>query len=349
MRQTPAAVFQLTLLRPRLSVHPLGLLSAMLLLMLLFSLLVGGGDVGILTSLASLLGHPGAHAAAVHTALWDLRLPRTLAALLVGSGLGVSGLMMQTITRNALAEPGLLGINGGAALGVVVGMTLSGAESGPAYLGWAALGALCGHLCVLAAAQLDQRVDAPLRLVLAGAALGSLFHGLTTALLLKQANAYDQYRFWILGSLSGVSLDMLLWAGPVLVVGLACAMGMARPLSALSLGDDMARALGYSPHIQRLCAAGIVTLLSGAAVALCGPIAFLGLLAPLFARHCRERGPATQMAHAAIWGAILLLGADMAARCVIRPFEAPVSIMTAVLGAPVLVWMARTRRWELGA
>lgn len=348
MSQSLAApFFSFARLRLPFKVHPLGLLCGFLLLLMLTSLLVGAGEIGVLESLAYLLGQPSINPAAMHTALWGLRLPRTLAAVLVGSGLGVAGLMMQTVTRNALAEPGLLGINGGAALGVVLGITLSGAESGPAYLLWAALGALIGHLCVLVAAYLDRHVDAPLRLILAGAALSSLFHGLTTAVLLNQANGYDQYRFWILGSLTSVSLDMLVWASPVLVTGLLCAFGIAHSLSALSLGDDMAHALGHNPQRQRLFAASIVTLLSGCAVALTGPIAFLGLLAPFFARRCRDGSPLTQMFYAAAWGAILLLGADIAARCVIRPFEAPVSVMTALLGAPVLVWMARTQRWEL--
>ncbi len=317
------------------------ILLGVLCLFMGLSILVGAGEIGISESLSYLFSASRSEIATM--TLWSLRLPRTLAAVLVGASLGVAGLMMQTATRNHLAEPGLLGINAGAALGVVLGMVFMGAESGLSYLIWAILGALIGHLCVLIAAHLDRHADAPLRLILAGAALSAFFHGLTTAILLNQPNGYDQYRFWILGSLTGATFELLSWIAPVILLGLLLACSFARPLSVLSLGDEMAHALGYQAQKQRLFCASIVTVLTGSAVALAGPIAFLGLLAPFLARHFYSHAaPAQKMLLAALLGAFLLLTADMLARSVMRPFEAPVSVITALLGAPFWIWMART-------
>jgi iron complex transport system permease protein len=194
------------------------------------------------------------------------------------------------------------------------------------------------------AAHLDRHVDAPLRLILAGAALSAFFQGLTTAILLNQPNGYDQYRFWILGSLTGVTLGLLSWITPVILLALLLACSLARPLSALALGDEMAHALGHHPQKQRFLSASVVTLLTASAVALAGPIAFLGLLAPLLARPFYPHAPTKKMLCAAVCGAVLLLMADMLARSVMRPFEAPVSVITALLGAPILIWMARRKR-----
>ncbi|MDK2125143.1 FecCD family ABC transporter permease [Parachitinimonas caeni] len=308
----------------------------------LASLLLGGGDYSALDSLGGLLGlAPAEHREALHTVLLTLRLPRTLAALLVGSALGVAGMLMQTVTRNHLAEPGLLGINAGAALGVVIGMVWMDASSGVALLGWAGLGALAGNVCVMMAAHNKGRISSPLRLVLAGAALGATFHGLTSAILLSHQAGYDQYRFWLLGSLSGIRLDTVLQCAPLVILALMAALLLTRPLSALRLGDDLARGLGHRPGRLRLLIAVTVTALAGSAVALAGPIAFLGLLAPFLGRKLASNALSQQLLTSAWLGASLLLLADIGARLVIRPFETPASVMTALLGAPLLIWLAR--------
>ncbi|MGQ5522683.1 FecCD family ABC transporter permease [Chitinimonas sp. PSY-7] len=305
------------------------------------SLLFGAGPVGPVESLQLLLGQVDAASTSALSVLLDLRLPRTLAAVLVGSALGVAGSLLQTVTRNPLAEPGLLGVNAGAALGVVLGITYAGAQSGPAYLLWAGLGAMVGNVCVLAAAHWRPAVHAPLRLVLAGVALGASFQGLTATLLLGQPAAYEQYRFWELGSLAGATMALCGWAAVPIVFGLVSALMLARPLSALLLGDDLARSLGHSPVVLRLAVAVTVTLLTGSAVALCGPVAFLGLLAPFLARAWVGSELALQLPVAAGIGASLLLVADLCARLVAQPFETPLSALTALLGAPLLVWLAR--------
>jgi len=318
------------------------------------SLLIGAGQVGAADALAFLSGEAVARSdPQLQTVLLSLRLPRMVAALLVGSALGVAGMLMQTVTRNPLAEPGLLGVNAGAALGVVVGIAWAGAENGPGYLLWAGLGAMLGNACVLAVAQFGQQAAAPLRLVLAGVALGATFIGVSSAILLSQPAGYDQYRFWVLGSLAGVTPGMTLWTAPVVIVGLVCALLLARPLSALLLGDDIARSLGHRPLPLRLAVAFCVTLLTGSAVALAGPIGFLGLLAPFLARALtpllRHTSLAAQLLVAAWLGAGLLLAADLAARLAVQPFETPISVMTALAGAPLLIWLARSRAWQNGA
>ncbi|HEY0061767.1 MAG TPA: iron ABC transporter permease [Telluria sp.] len=274
----------------------------------------------------------------------DLRLPRTLAAVLVGSALGAAGMLMQAVTRNPLAEPGLLGVNAGASLGVVAGIAWAGADAGPGYLLCALFGALVGNACVLAVAHAGGSVRSPLRLVLAGIALGATFHGASSAILLSEPAGYDQYRFWVLGSLAGVTRFTTAWVAPPIACALLAAFLLARPLSALLLGDDSARALGHRPALLRAGVALVATVLTGSAVALAGPIAFLGLLAPHLARTLRCTGLAQQLALSAVLGTALLLLADLGARLCAQPFETPVSVMTAMLGAPLLVWLARRGR-----
>jgi iron complex transport system permease protein len=344
--------------RPALRRALLLLLLLSVPVLALASLLIGAGEIRPGQALAFLQGDAAARSdAQLQTVLLSLRLPRMAAALLVGSALGVAGMLMQTVTRNPLAEPGLLGVNAGAALGVVVGIAWAGVENGPGYLLWAGLGALLGNACVLAVAQVGHHAAAPLRLVLAGVALGATFIGISSAILLSQPAGYDQYRFWVLGSLAGITPGMTLWTAPVVLAGLCSALLLARPLSALLLGDDIARSLGHRPLPLRLGVALSVTLLTGSAVALAGPIGFLGLLAPYLSRFLaralmpssRHAGLATQLLIAAWLGAGLLLAADLAARLAVQPFETPISVMTALAGAPLLIWLARSKAWQNGA
>ena len=294
----------------------------------------------VLCAAAILIGAGGMPAGDDAQLLLSLRLPRLAAALIAGSALGAAGLMMQTMTRNTLAEPGLLGVNAGAALGVVAGVAWAGAAAGPGYLMWAFIGAAAGSVCVLAIAHV--RSPGPLRLVLAGLALSATFHGASSAILLSAPSGYDQYRFWVLGSLAGVTFEMVRWSGVPVLLGLSGAWLMARPLSALLLGEDSARSLGYRPTSLRLGVALATTLLTASAVALAGPIAFLGLLAPYLGRTAAASLPG-QLAWSAGLGAGLLLLADLGARLVAQPFETPVSVLTALFGAPLLIWIARRR------
>ncbi|MFB9902784.1 iron ABC transporter permease [Allokutzneria oryzae] len=306
------------------------------------SILVGAGHIGPGRTLGYLFG--GIVDPQLEMVVTTLRVPRTVVAVLIGCALGVSGALLQAATRNPLADTGLLGVNNGAALGVVAGITFAGAESGAAYLAWAFTGALLASAVVLLLATFGRGAASPLRLVLAGSALGATLAGATSFILLSDPSGYDRYRFWVLGSLSGVTLEHAVQVLPAVAIGLAAAVLVARPLSALALGEDAARALGHRPGVIRLVVAGGVALIAGAAVSLAGPIAFLGLLAPYVARALVGTRMVAQLVMSGIIGALALLGADVLARIVVRPFEAPVSVLLALIGAPALVLIARSRK-----
>ncbi|MFB7917466.1 Fe(3+)-hydroxamate ABC transporter permease FhuB [Streptomyces sp. NPDC056061] len=319
--------------------------AAIVVLLCGISLCVGAGEVGPGGALDYLLNRHGARAdSRLALVIGDLRLPRTLTAVLVGAALGVAGCLLQAVTRNPLAETGLLGVNAGASLGVVAGIALLGLDSGYAYLVCAFGGAVIASGLVLLIAGRG-RGGSPMRLVLAGSALGATFGGLTSVIVVNSAETYDRFRFWVLGSLAGVEgFGELYRLLPVLVVGFAGALLVTRPLSALALGDDLARGLGHRPSLIRTAVAAAVTLLTAAAVALAGPISFLGLLAGFLARSLAGTRTAARIVLAGLIGAGVLTVADVAARVVSRPFEAPVSVIVALIGAPVLIGIVRSHR-----
>ncbi|MET8660929.1 Fe(3+)-hydroxamate ABC transporter permease FhuB [Streptomyces griseus] len=321
-----------------------GLALAVLLLTAL-SLSIGAGEVGPGGVLDYLLGRDGARDnARLSLVVGDLRLPRTLTALLVGAALGVAGCLLQAVTRNPLAETGLLGVNAGASLGVVAGIALLGFDSGYAYLVCAFVGAVVASGLVLLISG-RRGGGSPMRLVLAGAALRATFGGLTSVIVVNSAETYDRFRFWVLGSLAGVEgFGELGRLAPVLALGFLVALLVARPLSALALGDDLARSLGHRPPVIRTVVAIGVTLLTAAAVALAGPISFLGLLAGFLARALAGTRLAARILLAGLIGACVLTVSDIAARVVSRPFEAPVSVIVALIGAPVLIAIVRSKQ-----
>ncbi|CAM5268204.1 Vitamin B12 import system permease protein BtuC [Streptomyces microflavus] len=321
-----------------------GLAVAVLLLSGL-SLSIGAGEVGVGGVLDYLLDRGGARDnARLSLVVGDLRLPRTLTALLVGAALGVAGCLLQAVTRNPLAETGLLGVNAGASLGVVAGIALLGFDSGYAYLVCAFVGAVVASGLVLLISG-RRGGGSPMRLVLAGAALGATFGGLTSVIVVNSAETYDRFRFWVLGSLAGVEgFGELGRLAPVLAIGFLVALLVARPLSALALGDDLARSLGHRPPVIRTVVAVGVTLLTASAVALAGPISFLGLLAGFLARAIAGTRLAARLLLAGLIGACVLAVSDVAARVVSRPFEAPVSVIVALIGAPVLIAIVRSKQ-----
>ncbi|MFE9014489.1 Fe(3+)-hydroxamate ABC transporter permease FhuB [Streptomyces cyaneofuscatus] len=321
-----------------------GLAVAVLLLSGL-SLSIGAGEVGVGGVLDYLLNRDGARDnARLSLVVGDLRLPRTLTALLVGAALGVAGCLLQAVTRNPLAETGLLGVNAGASLGVVAGIALLGFDSGYAYLVCAFVGAVVASGLVLLISG-RRGGGSPMRLVLAGAALGATFGGLTSVIVVNSAETYDRFRFWVLGSLAGVEgFGELGRLAPVLAIGFLVALLVARPLSALALGDDLARSLGHRPPVIRTVVAIGVTLLTASAVALAGPISFLGLLAGFLARAIAGTRLAARLLLAGLIGACVLAVSDVAARVVSRPFEAPVSVIVALIGAPVLIAIVRSKQ-----
>ena len=272
--------------------------------------------------------------------LLELRIPRTFAALLVGAALSISGVILQNLLKNPLADSGLIGINSGASLAVVIAVILQ--LHGLSLFFWAIFGAFISALLVFALTPKNQADYSSLtRLVLAGLAIASTFQGLMAALLLKFQNGLDEYRFWVLGSLNRVEPQFLLIAAGFITIGIITACLIIRPLALSLVGDQLAQSLGLNLKLLELACIFAVVLLTGSAVALTGPIAFLGLIAPYFARAIGAVSIQQQLLYSGYFGMALLLAADILARTVVQPFEAPVSILLTLLGAPILIWMVR--------
>lgn len=304
------------------------------------SLLIGAGSVSPSRVVAMLLGADDADA---HFVVWELRAPRTLIGLAVGMALGVSGALLQAVTRNPLAEPGLLGVSAGAAFAVALALVL-GASAATLRISVAQMGALAGCLCVLGVARWRGVGNDPVRLVLAGAAFSALLGALTSLILFFDQRSADEIRFWVIGSLAGRRLDDLLAVLPTIVVSGVLIALLARPLAALALGERMASGLGHHPRLIRALIIVCVALLVGAATAIAGPIAFVGLVVPFVARAFV--GPDIRRT---LWvslpiGPLIVLAADIVSRVVVAPSELPLGVLTALFGAPVLVAVVRARR-----
>ena len=272
----------------------------------------------------------------------DVRLPRTLLGLLVGVSLGLAGAVMQALTRNPLADPGLLGVNAGAAAAVVSAISFLGVTSFTGYVWFS----FAGAAVVSAAVYLlgGGRGATPVRLALAGTAATAALQGYVNAVQLLDTAALDRLRFWTVGSLASAN-DTVVWqVAPFVVVGTVLALALARPLNAMALGDDSSRALGASLTRVRLLAMVTVTLLCGAATAACGPIVFVGLLVPHLVRSFTGPDQRRLLPWAAVVSPALLLGADVLGRLLARPSEVQVGIVTALLGGPVFVHLVRRRR-----
>lgn len=270
-----------------------------------------------------------------------LRVPRALVAALVGACLGVTGAIMQGLTRNPLAEPGLLGINAGAALAVVAAVFLFGASSLTTYALLAFVGAAVAWATVSSLGSLGREGMTPMKLIVAGAALQAILTSLTLALLILSQQTLEEIRFWLAGSVAGRDISLLLQVLPYAVAGLLLAFFLSRRLTTLSLGEDVATSLGQKTAWTKLWAAVAVILLAGSSVAVAGPIVFAGLVVPHAARYLAGVQYHWVLPYSALLGAVLLVSSDVAARLVLRPQELPVGVMTALLGAPFFIYLVR--------
>lgn len=273
----------------------------------------------------------------------SLRVPRTVLGIGVGIALGIAGALMQGYTRNALAEPGILGVNAGAAFFVVVGIYALGVTSLFGYVWFAFAGAFAAGLLVFLLGSLGRGGPTPVTLVLSGVALYVLLSALTAALLLADAETLDVYRFWAAGSLSGRDADVAVQVAPFLLAGTLLAVLNARGLNVLALGQDVARSLGQRVALTRWTGLVAITLLAGSAVAACGPIIFLGLVVPHVARALTGPDHRWLLPAAGLAGAVLLLAADVIGRVVVRPGELQVGIVIALVGAPFFIALVRRR------
>lgn len=274
----------------------------------------------------------------------SLRVPRTVLGIGVGIALGIAGALMQGYTRNPLAEPGILGVNAGAAFFVVVGIYVLGVTSLFGYVWFAFAGAFAAAVLVFLLGSLGRGGPTPVTLVLAGVALYVLLNALIAALLLADAETLDVYRFWAAGSLAGRDADVAAQVAPFLLAGTLLAILNARGLNVLALGQDVARSLGQRATLTRWTGLAAITLLAGSAVAACGPIIFLGLVVPHVARALTGPDHRWLLPAAGLAGAVLLLAADVLGRVAVRPGELPVGIVIALVGAPFFVVLVRRRR-----
>jgi iron complex transport system permease protein len=279
-----------------------------------------------------------------HLVVRELRVPRTVLAIMVGAALGLAGAVMQGVTRNPLADPGLLGVNAGAALFVVIGIFQFGI-SGPTAVVWFALAgaALAGGFVYVLGA-MGRGGATPVKLAIAGAAMSALMASFTSALLLLDSSTLDQYRFWAVGSVAGRDLEVAGAVAPFIFGGIVLALLSARALDGMALGEDVARSLGQRVGYVRAVAALSVVLLCGGATAAAGPIWFVGLTVPHVVRSITGPDHRWLLPCSMLVGATFLTVADIIGRVVVRPGELEVGIVTAVVGAPVFIAFVRRRR-----
>ncbi|GAA0578118.1 iron chelate uptake ABC transporter family permease subunit [Kribbella sandramycini] len=315
---------------------------ALLALITLLSIAIGSKQIPLSTVIDALRHYDESNTD--HVIVHSLRVPRTVIGLLVGAALGLSGALMQGVTRNPLADPGILGVNGGAALFVVGGIYFFGLSSLTAYVWLAFVGAAAASVAVYFLGSLGREGATPVKLALAGAAMTAMLGSLTTALLIGDVNTFDQYRFWSVGSLAGRGADIAEQVAPFVLVGIALALVSGRVLNALSLGDEVAKSLGQRVGLARLFVAVVVVLLCGAATAAAGPIGFIGLTIPHVARLVTGPDYRWILPYSMLLAPILLLGSDVIGRVIALPGELQVGIVTAVIGAPFFIALVRRRK-----
>jgi iron complex transport system permease protein len=270
------------------------------------------------------------------------RISRTVLGLLAGAALGLSGAVLQALTRNPLADPGLLGINAGASAAVVTAITFFGVTSLSGYVWFAFVGAAAVGAMVWFLG--GSRGATPVRLALAGTAISAALYGYLQAVMIMDNAALGKMRFWTVGSLSSATNSTITQVLPFFAVGTVLALALARPLNAMEMGDDTAKALGANLNRTRVLSMLAATVLCGAATAACGPIVFVGLMVPHVVRSFTGPDLRWILPYAAVLSPVLLLGADVLGRLVARPSELQVGIVTAILGGPVFIFLVRRRR-----
>ena len=324
----------------RRAIRAVGLLVALAVLVLvaLASIAIGAKELSLEQVWHGLFQDTGTYGDVVV----DERLARTALGLLAGAALGLSGAVLQALTRNPLADPGLLGINAGASAAVVTALTYFGVTSLNGYVwfafaGAAAVGALVWFLG-------GSRSATPVRLALAGTAISAALYGYLQAVMITNEAALNKMRFWTVGSLASATNSTTLQVLPFIAVGTVLSLVLARPLNAVAMGDDTARALGANLNRTRALSMLAAVVLCGAATAACGPIAFVGLMVPHVVRSFTGPDLRWILPYAAILSPVLLLGADVLGRVVARPSELQVGIVTAIIGGPVFIFLVRRRR-----
>lgn len=272
------------------------------------------------------------------------RIPRTLLALLAGAALGVAGAVMQGVTRNPLADPGILGVNMGASLAVVFGIAFFGLSTATGYIWWAIAGASLTAVVVYAIGSAGRGGATPLKLALAGAAVSAALASFISAVVLGRNDIAGGVRSWQIGGVGGGTAESVTTVLPFLIVGMLLCFLSARALNSLALGDDLAAGLGERVAVARGTAALGATVLCGASTAVTGPIGFVGLVVPHACRMVVGPDHRWLIPYSALTGAILLTLADVVGRVIARPAEIDVGIITALIGAPVFIIIVRRHK-----
>ncbi|WP_341945549.1 iron chelate uptake ABC transporter family permease subunit [Microbacterium sp. LWH11-1.2] len=319
----------------------LALAIIVLLIAVLLSLMVGAKALPPATAIGALVDFDGSDAQAI---VRDSRLPRTIVGLVVGPALGVCGALIQAFTRNPLADPGILGVNAGATFAVTMGIGLLGVRGPSAYVWFALAGALVVTLVVYLIGAAGRGGPSPGRMTLAGVAIGAVLSGITSIVILKNMAVFSTLRFWGLGSLGGRDESALAVIAPLIGAGLLLSFLLARPLNAIALGDDLGRTLGARLVRTRILSVVGVTVLAGGATAVAGPIAFIGLMVPHAVRWFTGPDQRWIIPFSAVVAPSMLLFSDVIGRFVLPSGELQVSIVTAIVGAPVLIALARRKK-----
>ncbi|WP_416147650.1 FecCD family ABC transporter permease [Salipaludibacillus sp. HK11] len=313
-------------------------------LLVVISISFGIADINLKTVYQSFFNFNGSRE---HLIIFNARVPRAVIAMMVGSCLAVAGTIMQALTRNALAAPEILGVNHGAALFVVISIFLFDMTDPSTYTWFAFAGAGIVATVVYLLSSMGREGMTPLRLILAGAAMTTLMSSLIQGIMIVNQQSLDNMRFWLAGSVVGRDLSLFMQILPYMMIGLVVPFFMSKQLTILSLGEETAVGLGQKTKAIKTISIIIVVLLAGSSVAIAGPIGFVGLAVPHIARSIVGTDYKWIIPYSAILGAILVLLADITARFVLNNQELPVGVMTAMVGVPFFIYLARKKAHKL--
>ncbi|TXC91156.1 iron ABC transporter permease [Metabacillus litoralis] len=317
-----------------------GLILGIILLLLLMcaSLIYGYAETNVVTVVKAFTNFNGSNE---HIIVYNVRLPRALIAAVVGASLAIAGAIMQALTKNPLASPSIFGINAGAGFFVVVAVSVFYVNSYQTYTWLAFAGAAFTAFLVYFVGSLGREGLTPMKLTLAGAAMAALFSSLTQGLLVVNEAALDQVLFWLAGSIQGRKMESLYTVLPYILPAILISLFFAQKINVLTMGEDVAKGLGQRTGLLKITGALIVIILGGGAVAVAGPIAFIGIVIPHFSRFLVGNDYRWILPYCIVLGGSLLVFADILARLVVMPEEVPVGVMTAIIGTPFFVYIAR--------
>jgi iron complex transport system permease protein len=314
------------------------ILCLLLITTIWMSIIYGYTDTSWKIAIEAFMNNNGSNA---HIIIETVRLPRALIAAAVGASLAMAGALMQALTKNPLASPGIFGINAGAGFFIVLFVTFFQVHSLQVFTWLAFSGAALAAAIVFIISAVGKDGATPLKLTLAGTAVAALFASLTQGMLAANEKALEEVLFWLAGSVAGRKLEMLTAVLPYFIVGWIGSLLLAQKVNILMMGDDVAKGLGQRTNAVKVGAALLVVLLAGSSVAVAGPIGFIGIIVPHIARALVGIDHRWVLPYCALIGAILLIAADIGARYILMPREVPVGIVTAFLGVPFFVYIAR--------